>query len=172
MGCLDLYPKEFWENVSASGTKRTRTTDGPPASRRLDGQKLLTSANPSLSYGSTDCERNSLILAGPETNFDHAGRRRKESVLEEVVVHDQLSRTEHVFRDRINSYDDEQMKSACNRMNFEIMACTQSIVDEWSQLRPDSKSPAGVRAERGACHRRQDITLAADPKSQSTFVAF
>ncbi len=112
--------------------------DGPPASRRLDGQKLSTSANPSLSYGSTEhSERNSLI---PETNRDHAGRRRKESVLDEVVVHDQLSRTERVLRDRINSYDEEQLKSACNRMNFEITACTQSIVDEWSQLKPDSEN--------------------------------
>ncbi len=119
--------------------------DGPPASRRLDGQKLSTSANPSLSYGGTEhCERNSLI---PETNRDHAGRRRKESVLDEVVVHDQPSRTERVFRDRINSYDEEQLKSACNRMNFEITACTQSIVDEWSQLKPDSEKICPRRRE-------------------------
>jgi len=68
-------------------------------------------------------------------------------VLDEVVVHDQLSRTERVFRDRINSYDEEQLKSACNRMNFEITACTQSIVDEWSQLKPDSEKISPRRRE-------------------------
>lgn len=43
------------------------------------------------------------------------------------------SGTEHIFHDRINLCDEDDLKAACYQMNREIISCTQSIVAGWSE---------------------------------------
>ncbi len=46
-----------------------------------------------------------------------------------------LSRTDRMFRDRLEDEDEDDMASACHRLNVAISNCTQWVVDDWSQIR-------------------------------------
>jgi len=55
---------------------------------------------------------------------------------------------EDVFRDRINSADEQELVGACHRMNCEIISCTHSIIADWSEARKTQTALAAHANER------------------------
>lgn len=133
------------------GPSHNQTTRPTYSPHPITNVTIHPNIYPSNSDESKILDEDAVSAYGPESedDHDHDSRRQTSSCdvetatespsLEEIAAQEPLDRTERLFLDRINACDEEELITACHRMNSEITTCTQSIADEWSRARPEKQ---------------------------------